>query len=146
MPWWKLFALVSAEVLALLLIRRVYWTGFFKVFGSLLLIFSFLLMSRLLAKRSCKSIFKLEIAWCIKVMGQWLLEHGFPHTVVQLAAGVFHIRISCILVLSRISFVVLLSSQLCCVTILWAMDKCSLEKNPILLIAYQAPYHLVRSW
>lgn len=67
-----------------------------------------------------KASSKIEIliAQCIKVRGQRLLEHGFPHTAVQLAAGIFHIRVSCILLLGRISFIVLLSAQLCCVAVL----------------------------
>jgi len=78
-------------------------------------------------------------------MRQWLLEHGFSLTTVQLAAGVFHVRISCILVLGRISFIVLLSAQLCCVTALKAMDRCSLDKNAILFITYKTCVHLVSS-
>lgn len=105
--------------------------GLFKVWGFLGVGFFFLFLSRLLEQRCWKSIFKLEIliTWCIKIMGQWLLEYGFPHTAVHLAAGVFHIRISCILVLGRISFIVLLSAQLCCVPVLRAMDRCSLGKK-----------------
>lgn len=46
----------------------------------------------------------------------------------QLETGVFHTRISCTLVLGKITFLFLPPAQLCCVAALWAMGKWSSGK------------------
>lgn len=52
--------------------------------------------------------------------GVWISQN---HCLLE--TGLFHIRVSCTLVLVKISFIVLLPAQLCCVTALRAMERWS---------------------
>lgn len=122
MPSWNLFVLLYAEVLALLL--GWHWIFLGGICVSVLSFFLFL--SRLLLQKCWKSIFSLEIlvAWDVKVLQQWLLEHGFRKTTVNWKLGC-STSVSCTLVLGKITFIVLLPAQLCCVAALQAMERWS---------------------
>lgn len=52
--------------------------------------------------------------------GAWLSQNH-----CQLETGLLYIRVSCTLVLGKITFIVLLPAQLCCVAALWAMERWS---------------------
>lgn len=121
MPWWNLFALLCAEVLGLLL--GWHW-NFFRGFLCVCFVLFFLLLSELLHRGAGKA----SSAWRSWLPGMskfWSNDCWISQNHCLLETGLFHIRVSCTLVLVKISFIALLPAQLSCVTALRAMERWS---------------------